>query len=324
MLHRRLLDDLHDRDVLVDLRRGGAEERGELKLVGGHLAVAGLERDPQLEALVLDLLHALEHRPALVERGHVVVAHFLAARGVLAHDGSAGELEVGAAEVSLTGDEEDLLLEPKVRVQARGLVPEQPEQPLPRRAHGAHGPVQRGLLVQGVPVVRDEARGDVDGVAPQEDGRGRVQAEVAARRVGRAHTAVGEGRAVGLPLEEVLALEVPLRRARLHVEVEHGVLDLARLSVPHAVRRQRLEPVRVHVGSVRPAPFEHRRRHLVSFGWVLGPSAVLELSPRHSVLRQELVRHIAHELVAAEALEALRGKGAGCRPDDGAGGGARL
>jgi hypothetical protein len=41
----------------------------------GHLAVAGVERDAHLEALVLHLLHALEGHG--VERGHVVVAQLL-------------------------------------------------------------------------------------------------------------------------------------------------------------------------------------------------------------------------------------------------------
>ena len=43
-----LLDDLHDHDVLIDLRGVGPEERCELVLSGGDLAVAGLKGDSHL------------------------------------------------------------------------------------------------------------------------------------------------------------------------------------------------------------------------------------------------------------------------------------
>ena len=45
MLGRGLLDDLHDHEILVDLRGGRTEQRGELELVRGDLTVASLERD---------------------------------------------------------------------------------------------------------------------------------------------------------------------------------------------------------------------------------------------------------------------------------------
>ena len=41
-----------------------------------------------------------------------MVAHFLASRGHLAHDGPACELEIHALVVRLSGHEEELLLEP--------------------------------------------------------------------------------------------------------------------------------------------------------------------------------------------------------------------
>ena len=43
----RLLDDLHHDEVLVDLRRGRAEERRELVLVRRDLAVARAQRDAE-------------------------------------------------------------------------------------------------------------------------------------------------------------------------------------------------------------------------------------------------------------------------------------
>ena len=108
-----LLADLHHHEVLVRLDDDGAEEGRELVLVGRHLPVARLERDAELVALLLDLLHAAAPPPR-VDGRHVVVAELLAARGHLAHDGAAGELEVHAALVGLAGDEEELLLEADV------------------------------------------------------------------------------------------------------------------------------------------------------------------------------------------------------------------
>ena len=109
-----LLDDLHDHDVLVNLGGVSSEERGELELVGGDLTVAGLEGDAKSVALLLDLLHAGKGGSGRGERGHVVVAHFLAAGSVLTNNGAAGELEVRTLVVGLAGDEENLLLETNV------------------------------------------------------------------------------------------------------------------------------------------------------------------------------------------------------------------
>ena len=94
--------------------------RGELELARCDLLVPGLEGDTHLEALVLDLLHALEGQGVGGRGGHVVVTQLLVARGELAHDGPLGELQVRAVEVLLPIDEEDLPLEGDVGLEPPG------------------------------------------------------------------------------------------------------------------------------------------------------------------------------------------------------------
>ena len=72
--------------------------------------------------------------------------------------------------------------------------------------------------------------------------------------MGGAEPAVGVGRAVGLALDEVLAVEVELDVVRGPVELHHHVLDLAGLAVPHAGGGHGLEPVAVGVGTAVDGP----------------------------------------------------------------------
>ena len=70
----------------------------ELELAGRNLLVPDLEWDAHLEALVLDLLHALEGRGVGGQGGHEVVTQLLVSCGELAHDGPPVELQaVGLA-----------------------------------------------------------------------------------------------------------------------------------------------------------------------------------------------------------------------------------
>jgi hypothetical protein len=84
--------------------------------------VTGAERDAKVEALLLDGLHALES--VLVERGHVVVRELLTPGGLLADDSAASQLEIEAAGIGVTGDQEELLLETDVGDDTLGVVSE--------------------------------------------------------------------------------------------------------------------------------------------------------------------------------------------------------
>ena len=267
--------------------------------------MARLERDAHLEALHLDLAHAVERGGRARDGAHVVVRHLLAARGFLAHDGAAGKLQVGAAVKRVAGHEENLLLEADVVNQAVRLEAHQVQQTRALARHGLHGAVQRGLLVQRVAVVRHEARGDEHGVLADEDGGHRIQTEVAARGVRRAHAAVGVGRPVRLALQQHLAGEVVEGLAVL-VELEQGLVHLRGEAVAHAGGRHRLEPVAVHARAVVHGPVQHSLRDDVRLARLRGPGVVVQQLVGLAVLGQVLLRHRAAEAVVAEAVQRRR------------------
>ncbi len=61
------------------------------------------------------------------------------------------------------------------------------------------------LLVQGVPVEGGQARRDVDGVPPQEDGRGGIYTDISPCAVGGPQSAAGVRGPVSLAGQQVLA-----------------------------------------------------------------------------------------------------------------------
>ena len=182
--------------------------------------------------------------------------------GVYASSHAAGRGVVALCVSYLAWNEENLLLKTQIRVEAGSLVAEETKEPLAGITHRPDCAVERRLLVEGVAVVAHEARRHVDRVSAQENRRGRVDAEVAARRVRSAEAAVRERRAVGFALEQILTLEIPLGGARLHVEVKHTVVHLPRLAMTNAIRRHGLKPVRVHARAVGLSPRQHRGGYL--------------------------------------------------------------
>ena len=108
-------------------------------------------------------------------------------------------------------------------------------------------------VVKGGTVVRDKDGGDEHGVAPQKDGRRRIEGKVATGLVGSTQPTVGVRRPVRLTLHKSLALEVR-NHLVVGVELEHHVVDLSGLTVTDARRPHGLEPVAVHVGAVVEGP----------------------------------------------------------------------
>mmetsp|Transcript_14853 Transcript_14853/g.31498 ORF Transcript_14853/g.31498 Transcript_14853/m.31498 type:complete len:466 (+) Transcript_14853:484-1881(+) len=193
-----LVHHLHHHQVLVDLRGGGAKERRALVLVGGDLAVAGLQRDAHHEALMLDLSDACSGDR--VERTHVVVAHLLATRGRLAENGATGELQIRAAVVLLARHQEELLLKANIREDRAALVAQILQQSSALFRDRLHRTQQRGLLVQGVAVEGNKYGRNVNSVASAENRRGRVQYSVATGSVGCTHATRRVRTAVSLAL----------------------------------------------------------------------------------------------------------------------------
>lgn len=312
VLRRDFFDDLHDHQVLVNLSDGVTEHRRELVLVRGDFTVTSLERDAHLEALLLDLAHALKRRRRSGDRGHVVVAHLLATGRELTGDGTAGELKIRAAVEGVARNQEDFLFQTNVGVHGGGadVVTHRLEQTLGLLVQRRGGAVKRGLFIEGITVVRDKGSRDEDGVFAKEDRRVRVDGEVTARRVGGAHATVRVGGTVSLTLEQLLTAEGVVRGTILG-KVKHGLVDLARVTVTNARGAHRLEPVAVHRGTVIDSPVEDSLGDNVSLGHVLGPGRVFEQSRGFTILAEVLVGDGALEAARAEPFRRRRARAHG-------------
>mmetsp|Transcript_51832 Transcript_51832/g.155565 ORF Transcript_51832/g.155565 Transcript_51832/m.155565 type:complete len:661 (+) Transcript_51832:433-2415(+) len=318
-----LLNDLHDHQVLIDLGGVVSVERSELELSGGDLPVTRLEGDAHLPRLVLNLLHASEGRGGAGEGGHVVIAHLLTAGGILANDGPAGHLKVGPLVVGLAGDEEDLLLESNVGADslaplARHVESEVMEETCRLLVHGRVGAEEGRLLVEGGAIVGDKGRGDEDGISAEEDGGGGIDGEVSASAVGATEAAVGVGGAIGLSLDEGLALEV-VDGLEVRVELHHHVLDLTGQAVTDARGGHGLEPVAVHIGAIVGGPVEHGRCD--GIGMLLHPGRIVENVPGRPLLLQVFVGDLSGEDVLPEIV-VLIDRGESSNGGRGGGGGS--
>ena len=304
VLGSNLLHDLHDHQVVVGLLDHMPEERGELVLVGSHLAMAGLERNAELVALLLNFLHAREDRLGRVDRRHVVGASLLVLGRVRSENGAAAHLEIGALVVCGGGNEEQLLLEADVGEHAGDVVAEELEEAGALGAHGALGAVERSLLIESQAGVGHKASRDEDRVGAQEDRRLGVDGEVSAGGVSGAEAAVGEGASVGLATEQMLALQLPDRLAHA-VELKHGVLHLAGLTVALGGAHG-LEPMAIRVGAIVLRPLEDGGSNLVGDFGLVDPHSSSEVVILHALLAKVLLGHGAVEAVLAEALEGGR------------------
>ena len=216
-----------------------------------------------------------------------MVAELLAARGHLSQDGAAGELEVHTALIGLAGDEEELLLEADVVDGALDLETAVLEEPGSLFGHRLVRAVKRGFLVERLAVVGDETRGDEDAVVTHEGRGGGVDAEVAARGVGRAHATVGVGGTISLAKEDVLPLELEGGGA-VGVVLEGAELHLAGLPVAKCCRHG-LEPVAEGGGAGIEAPLEESLGDLISLGAVVDPGVIVEVGGGHADSLEVLV-----------------------------------
>mmetsp|Transcript_4980 Transcript_4980/g.12376 ORF Transcript_4980/g.12376 Transcript_4980/m.12376 type:complete len:203 (-) Transcript_4980:737-1345(-) len=103
-----LLHELHAEHVLVHRHVGHGEDGGKLVLAGRNLVVVGGHGDAEEEELLLHSLEVVRHRGG--DLTEIVGVGLLAARRGRANDRAVGGHEIGAAEVRVLGDDEELLL----------------------------------------------------------------------------------------------------------------------------------------------------------------------------------------------------------------------
>ena len=149
MSFRDPLHDVHDELVVVDGDVRLFIDRGALVLVGCHLVVAGLERDAELEALVLEVHHEGQH--AILDRAEVMVLKLLALRGSGPEQGAAREQKVGARVVVLLVDQEVFLLGAEGRDDLLRVALEQRQDAESGVVEHGDRTQERRLGIQGVP-----------------------------------------------------------------------------------------------------------------------------------------------------------------------------
>ena len=233
---------------MVNGEVGLFEDRSEFKLVGGYLVVAGLTGDAQFEGLDLEVAHEGCH--TLRDGAKVVVIHLLVFGRVVAHEGTACEQQVGAGCIEALIYEEVLLLPAEVALNLLHCGIEIVAYLCGSYVDGMQGALQRSLVVESFTTIGDEDGGDTQRIVDDKDGRCGIPGRVAAGLEGGADTARGEGRGIGLLLDEQLTSEL-LDHAALAIVLDERVVLLGRSF------RQRLEPVGVVGNAVLYGPLLH-------------------------------------------------------------------
>ena len=123
-----------------------------------------------------------------------------------------------------------------------------------RFVYGVDGLFQGSLVVERLAGIRDENRGNHQGVAENEDGRSGVPGRIAARFERGADTPVGERRGIGFLLDELLAGKF-FHHAAFAVVFHKSIMFLGRAF------GERLEPVRTVGHAQLHGPFLHTGSH---------------------------------------------------------------
>ena len=108
MLMGDALHQIHDELIMVVGQVDILKDRSQLELIGGHLVVACLHRDAQLQALYLEILH--ESRDTWRDAAEVVVVQLLVFGRRVSHQRTSCEEEVGTGIIECLIHEEILLL----------------------------------------------------------------------------------------------------------------------------------------------------------------------------------------------------------------------
>ena len=183
-------------------------------LAGSDLVVPRLGGDSELPQLLVQVSH--EFGDPGLDGAVVMVRELLSLGRPCAEKRASGEHQVLSSLVMFLVYQEVLLLGANGGDHALDvLVSEEPEDLHRLVAYGLHASEQRGLLVQRFSGVRKENRGDVKRVVPDEGIAGGVPGRVAAGLEGGPQSAGGEGRSVGLALDQALAAELHDRASAL-------------------------------------------------------------------------------------------------------------
>ena len=301
MLGGDAAEQRHREHLVVVGDVGGFVDRSHFVLGRSDLVVAGLDRDTELEALALGFHHAREH--AVRDGAEVLVFELLTLRRLGAEQGATAGVEVGTEVEETRVDQEVFLLGTAGGGDEAVLLAEEGEDARGGLVHGGHRTEQRGLLIEGLALPRDESGRDAEGgtVLGVEDvsRRGDVPSSVTTGFEGGAETAVRERGGVRFGLDQRLAGELGERT--IAVGFEEGVMLLG------GEAGERIEDVRVVSGAALESPILDGGGDDVGRGGVeLGAGFDAGLQRLEDVLRQALLHLVEGEdILAVDQIDLL-------------------
>ena len=197
------LHDLHGELVVVRGNVGGGVDGSQFVLGRCHLVVFRLGKDPQLPELIVQVFHEL--RDSRLDDAEIVVVQLLALGGHGTEKGPAGIHQVRAFFIHLLIDEKILLLRSHAGADIIGFGTEKLQDPLGLTVQCLHGPQKRCLLIQCLPGIRAECRGDAQGVIFNKGIGRRIPGGISAGFECRPDTAGRERRCIRFAFDQFLA-----------------------------------------------------------------------------------------------------------------------
>ena len=232
-----------------------------------------------------------------------MVVHLLVLGRFVPHQCTSGHEQVGARGVESFVHQEIFLLPTQigndffhVRIEVAAYVGG-------RFVYGMDGLFQGSLVVERLAGIRDENRGNHQGVAENEDGRSGVPGRIAARFERGADAPVGERRGIGFLLDELLAGKF-FHHAAFAVVFHKSIMFLGRAF------GERLEPVCTVGHAQLHGPFLHTGSHDIGRLQVERRTVVYHITHLFIYVGREIFEHLlAGKYIFAEEFGRSFGRG---------------
>ena len=284
VLPGNLVHKIHEKLVLVVSQIGFPVNRGKLELVGCHLIMACLDRNPETVATGLKVTHELCDPGR--DCSEIMVIQLLVLRGSMTHQGSPRDHQVRSCGVEGFIHEEIFLFPAKVGKDFLDLRIKETADRHGRIRNCLQSFFERSLVVKGLSSIGNENGRDTEGVIHDEYRRSRIPCSVASGLESRPDASVGERGGVRFLLRQGTAVEF-LYDSTLPVIFDEGIVFFRRTF------RERLEPVG-HMGDVMfQRPFLHAFRDPVSGLPVQWMSLVDALKKGRKSVSIKILAHLA-------------------------------
>ena len=157
---RNLVHDGHQQLVVVVGKVDLLVDRSQLELIGSHLVVARLDRNAQLQALILEVLHEGHHTRR--NRTEIVVLQLLVLGRLVTHERTPREHQVGTCGPETLVNEEILLLPAQIGEDLRNILVEVVADLRGSGINRRKGPQQGHLVVERLARIGDEDGRDAE------------------------------------------------------------------------------------------------------------------------------------------------------------------